>query len=182
MKRKFEIPKMSNEEIAKWYTTIKPIVSSVAIPTYLRDLSQSELTDTAFIWFHKSNYAKSVDYNKLSFLADVKMLHSYGYTEIFKPTVAEVIRQIPKEHLEKVVAFEILVGPVGMSGLFKDEFNAGFHVSIVRLYQEKDSSNLAASPVTNFYPSMDCITPIGMTEKDFEALKEFAEREQYKNQ
>ena len=49
MKRKFEIPKMSTEEIAHWYATIKPIVNH---DTYLRKLSTKELQTVAYIWLN----------------------------------------------------------------------------------------------------------------------------------
>jgi len=50
MERKFEIPKMSNEEIAHWYATIKPIVGH---DTYLRKLSAEELTNVAYTWLNE---------------------------------------------------------------------------------------------------------------------------------
>lgn len=43
------------------------------------------------------------------------MLHGYGYYGLFKPSVGEIIRQIPKDLLEKVVAFEIIAGAIGMA-------------------------------------------------------------------
>lgn len=171
MERKFEIPKMSNEDIAKWYTTIKPIVNNGATPTYLRKLSNSELEKISYIWLNDStDYVEAVDFSKLSVLADVKMLHSWGYYGYFKPSVGEVIRQIPKEYLEKVTAFEIIKGAIGMNSTFKAEFNVGFHVSIVRLYQAKDDTNTEAKPI-DIYPTSDCKIPLGMTEEQFQEVK-----------
>lgn len=167
MKRKFEIPQMSNEEIAHWYETIKPIVKH---NTYLRELSADELTGTAYTWLNEpSDYADKVDFSKLSVLEDRKMLHGWGYYGFFKPSVGEVIRQIPKEYLEKVVAFEIIDGAIAMNTTFNAELNAGFHVSIVRLYQAKDDANEAAYQIT-VYPTSDSKVPVGMTEEEFEEL------------
>lgn len=167
MERKFEIPKMSNEEIACWYATIKPIVGH---DTYLRGLSADELTGSAYTWLNKpSDYADKVDFSKLSVLEDRKMLHGYGYYGYFKPSVGEVIRQIPKEHLKKVVAFEIIDGAIAMNSTFNAELNAGFHVSIVRLYQAKDDTNGVAQPITE-YPTSDSKLPVGMTEEEFKEL------------
>ena len=167
MERKFEIPKMSSEEIARWYATIKPIVGH---DTYLRELSVKELTDVAYTWLTKpTDYADKVDFTKLSVLEDRKMLHGWGYYGNFKPSVGEVIRQIPKEYLEKVVAFEIIDGAIAMNSTFNDELNAGFHVSIVRLYQAKDDTNEAAHPITE-YPMSNSKTPVGITEEEFKEL------------
>ena len=114
MERKIEIPTMSKEEITKWYANIKPIVGK-APKSYLRNLSEKEITGVAYTWMTKpEDLAEPVDFSKLSVLADVKMLHKWAYYGFFKPDVGEVIRQIPKEYLEKVVAFEMLIGAFGM--------------------------------------------------------------------
>ena len=84
--------------------------------TYLRKLSERELTHVAYTWLTEAiDYAEKVDFTKLSVLEDIKMLHGYGYYGLFKPSVGEVIRQIPKDLLEKVVAFEIIAGAIGMA-------------------------------------------------------------------
>lgn len=167
MERKFEIPQMSNEEIAHWYATIKPIVGR---DTYLRELLPNELTNVAYTWLNKpSDYADKVDFSKLSVLEDRKMLHGWGYYGYFKPSVGEVIRQIPKVHLKKVVAFEIINGAIAMNSTFNAELNAGFHVSIVRLYQAKDDTNDVAHPITE-YPTSDSKVPVGITEEEFREL------------
>jgi len=171
MERKIEIPTMSKEEIAKWYANIKPIVGK-APKMYLRNLSEKEITGVAYTWLTEpKDLVDPVDFSKLSVLADVKMLHRWCYYGFFKPDVGEVIRQIPKEYLEKVVAFEILEGPIGMDSIYNKECNAGFHVSIVRLYQAKDATNKEAKPVDK-YPTKDSNIPIGMTQEEFEEYKE----------
>ena len=171
MNREFKIPKMKVEQIAKWYDEIKPIVKRNGVPVYLAKLSADELIKSPYTRFNKDeDYADVVDYSKLSVLADVKMLHTYGYYKFFKPSIGEIIRQIPKELLEKVVAFEMLGGELATNSVFRAEFYAGFHVSIVRLYQLKDITNEEAKPTFD-YPNDNCKTPIGMTEKQFEDLK-----------
>lgn len=133
-------------------------------------LSAEELTNTAYTWLNEpTDYADKVDFTKLSVLEDRKMLHCWGYYGFFKPSVGEVIRQIPNEYLEKVVAFEIIDGAIAMNSTFKEELNAGFHVSIVRLYQPKDDTNEAAHPITR-YPVSDSKTPVGITEEEFKEL------------
>ena len=171
MEQKIEIPKMSIEEIAKHYAHIKPIVKHHGIPTYLRNLTKDELTHISFTWLddNPSNFTEPVDYSCLSVLADVKMLHAWAYYGFFKPDVGEVISQISKEHLDKVVAFEIMAGAIAYNGMFNKELNDGFHVSIVRLYQAKDSTNEEA-PFPKCYPTDDCKVPIGMTEEQFKGL------------
>ena len=125
MKRKYEIPQMSDKDIAHWYENIRPIVNR---DTYLRKLSERELTHVAYTWL-----TEAIDY------------------------------------AEKVVAFEIIAGAIGMEGIFKDELNAGFHVSIVRLYQAKDDTNEAAQQIER-YPTPNYQVPVGMAEEQFKKL------------
>ena len=179
MERKIDIPKMKSEDIVKWYSTIKPIVYHDGKPVYMRELTDKELTNVAYTWLNYENdYADTVDFSKLSVLADVKMLHGWGYYGLFKPSVGEVIRQIPSEMLENVVAFQIIYSPHTSSdfGLFKPEFDAGFHVSVVRLYQAKDDTNEVAEPVGE-YPNEDSSLPVGMTEKEFQNVKTLLSQE-----
>lgn len=96
--------------------------------TYLRKLSERELTHVAYTWL-----TEAIDY------------------------------------AEKVVAFEIIAGAIGMEGIFKDELNAGFHVSIVRLYQAKDDTNEAAQQIKK-YPTPNSQVPVGMAEEQFKKL------------
>ena len=181
MGRKIKIPIMKNKEIAKWYENMKPIVNGKTSENlksksvYLRLLTKEELTDRSYTWLTKENYADEVEYGKLSLLADIKMIHKWSYYGFFNPSVGEIIRQIPKELLGKVVAFEIIYLPKNSSdfNLFKKEFDAGFHVSVVRLYQAKDDSNIAAEGTVLKYPSEDdTVPPIGMSKEEFYKLKD----------
>ena len=172
MEEKNIIPIME-EEIAKWYKNIRPIVKSKAKnncenkSVYLRKLKNDELTNLSYTWLQKQkDYAEEVEYEKLSVLADVKMLHRFGLYGFFKPSVSEVICQIPKELLPKVIAFEIIYSPISNSdfNLFKKEFDACFHVSVVRLYQVKCNEEHLCED--------DIMQPIGMTKEEFEKYKE----------
>ena len=170
MEQKFEIPEMSNEQIVRWYATIKPIVHKNGTPCYLRKLSEKELTNSAYTWLNNpKDFAEAVDYNKLSVIADIKMLHTWGYYGFFKPSVGEVIRQIPPRIIKDVVAFEIICGAIGMNSIYNAELNAGFHVSVVRLYRSADASHLPASPIVS-WPTKHSQKPWRMFDKDFRTL------------
>lgn len=69
-------------------------------------------------------------------LASFECLHKYGYYGLFKPSVGEVLRQIPAEHRAAAVAFEIVEQPETAEDFKKHKaaFDAGFHVSKVMLY------------------------------------------------
>jgi len=134
-----ELPFMSVAEIVKCYKTIRPITFFGNRPFFLQELSAEDLTEFSYIHLEDSN-RQEVDMNTISMLREMNMLHKYTYHGFFQPTVGEVISQIPKELLRKVVAFEIIKQP-GIDYDFKfhsKEFEAGFHVSTVRLYSTRE--------------------------------------------
>ena len=68
---------------------------------------------------------------------DITTYHSYGYIGYFKPSVAQVILQIPQEHLDKVIAFEIVKVPDEFPDEPSPEYealDAGYHTATTRLY------------------------------------------------
>jgi hypothetical protein len=69
-------------------------------------------------------------------LRDVRTYHTFGYYGFFKPSVAEVLAQIPSDLIESVVAFEIVESPQDAADLDKEReaLNAGYHVAVTRLY------------------------------------------------
>lgn len=139
--KKFFIPEMDENELVKCYAHISPIVKKEDGKSfYLRRLSDKEISNKAYTWLtDKSDYGDEVDYTKLEEIAVLSMLHTFGYYGFFKPSVAEVIRQIPCELLDQTIAFEMISKPNTVADLnhSKEALNAGFHVSAVRLYKAK---------------------------------------------
>ena len=172
MQQKFFIPTMSNEEILKWSQNIKPIVCYNGDRRYLRELSIEELTKHSYLWLKSpEDFSETVDFSKIGILADVKMLHSYSYHGFFKPSVGEIIRQIPEELRNVTVAFEIIYSPYGQPDfdIFKDEFNQHYHVSIVRLYQNYGIGVSEATKILE-YPTKTSCLPMLMEVEKFKKL------------
>lgn len=72
----------------------------------------------------------------LKFLCDIDTYHTFGYQGLFKPSIAEVLAQIPKDKLDQVVAFEIVEQPRTAGDLNRqaNAVNSGFHKAKTRLY------------------------------------------------
>ena len=76
----------------------------------------------------------------LNTLADITTFHYFGYYfgyfGVFKPSIAEVIRCIPKHLIDKVTAFEIIKFPKTPVDLKTDQFytDSGVHRCTTRLY------------------------------------------------
>lgn len=127
-----EIPKISNEVLEERYARIKPLVKRDG---KLYTITKPDLRNQSFIWDPKLEQEVS---GGLKEVVKVKTLHTYGHYSLFKPSVAEVLAQIPDYLLDKVVAFHI-DGPDSVTDLnkFGEETNMGFHVAFTTLYKGK---------------------------------------------
>ena len=164
---------LDEQVIEKLYERIRPIVLLHGNPFFMRQLTPHELSEVSYLWLNDiSDYDTEVNLTDYSVLADVKMLHSYGFYGFFKPSVAEVISQIPEEYLSETVAFQIIYSPDTCDdlNLFKKELDAHYHVSIVRLYKKKGEMDAPAKLLTES-PTANSTLPIGMSPEKFEQLK-----------
>ncbi len=130
MSKEFSIPKISDEELRSRAARIKALVRKGG---KLYTIEQPKnLRQTAFLWDPVFEERSGV----VMEIGRVKTLHSYGAPSLFKPSIAEVLAQIPPELAAKVKAFEVL-GPGTANDLNDhwDELNAGFHVAETILYQ-----------------------------------------------
>lgn len=99
-------------------------------------------------------YIEPVDLQRMSFLwspvftekaLNIKVFcriityHSFSFHGFFKPTISEVLSQIPDEHIKNTVAFET-IGPHDTSDLnnHKEAINDNYHVAITNLYKEEE--------------------------------------------
>lgn len=124
------IPEVSKERIRELAERIKPVVQFVRNGRcYIKPV---DLFGIAYTWNPKSA-GKATG---LKPLCDITTYHTYGYYGMFKPSIAEVLAQIPAEHLDKVVAFEIVDSPKDADDLNRQSkaINAGYHVATTRLY------------------------------------------------
>jgi len=130
VEKKSWIPEVPKERIQKLAERIKPVVQFAQKGR--RYIKPVDLFDIAYTWDPKSA-DEAMD---LKPLCDITTYHTYGYQGLFKPSIAEVLAQIPAEHLDKVVAFEIVGSPKTADDLNREHeaLNAGYHVATTRLY------------------------------------------------
>lgn len=141
---KVSIPKISDEELKKRYEHIKPVITVNGKLHYFRKFTLSELNDVNYLWDRENNVREEVGEGKLEILKgkDFACLHSYGYYEFFKPSIGEILSQIMECDVHLIKAFEIIESPQIPYDFHKDSFTFiafcnGYHVSTVRLYEEK---------------------------------------------
>lgn len=137
--KELSIPQISDEELMRRYLKIKPIAEVGNGKYWLKDYSIDEMRNTSYLWNLFPDRRKPVgeelyyhDYHEF------ECLHSFGFHGFFKPSVAEVLAQIPEDCLKHftIDAFEIIGRPTssGDLNLYRKALEQGFNVSIVRLY------------------------------------------------
>lgn len=137
--RIYEIPQIADDELLRLYSAIKPIISLDGEKFYCREFTPKELRGISYTWDKAASKGEPADFALLKEVGKISTLHAYGYYGIFKPSVAEVLSQIPTHLLASVVAFEITDWPREAMDLHKnvDALNAGFHVAETTLYSAK---------------------------------------------
>jgi len=142
-----KIPKISNERLAELSARIKPVVRfnhkarelppkdgwnlSDLVPDkhdgLLYFVEDSYPRDNLFTWepepTHQAEDLKEFD--------AILTWHTWAYYGFFKPTIAEVLAQIPEQLLDKVVAFQTL------ASVEIDNIVGDYHVAITILYKKR---------------------------------------------
>ncbi len=141
--RMFEvsIPKITDEEMMERYKKIKPVVTVDGKLYYLRDFALDEIRGIAYLRHLENNLANEVKEGELTVWEnhDFSCLHAYGYYDLFKPSVGEVLSQIDEKDIPFIKAFEIIRSSQIEKDFQEDSltsiiFNKGYHISKVRLY------------------------------------------------
>ena len=134
------IPWISKKEIIERYSHIKPVVKKDGNLYWSRVFDEDKIFKTSYLFCDGGE--KPVKEDELVPIPDkdFRCLHGYAYWGIFKPSIAEVLTQISPEVVDSVVAFEIIASPKTADDFSRDKFttaafNAGYHVSTVRLYK-----------------------------------------------
>src|SRR3989344_7243752 len=122
-----EILKISDEKLNELYAKIKPVINQEGKLYYIKDVN---LRNTAYTW----EPIIKEEAKGLKKLRKIYTYHEYGFHGFFKPSIAEVLAQLPKRSLEKIAAFEI---PIGEND--PDPEQAGnYHEAITILYKKTD--------------------------------------------
>jgi hypothetical protein len=130
--RSLVIPKLTEDRLTQLAGKIRPVVrNSQGVLHYIKPV---DLKNVAFTW------SPNLDEEAISLtpVKTIRTLHGYGYYGFFKPSIAEVLAQIPADIEDRVVAFETH-GPETADDFYKDEetkkaFDAGFHTAETTLY------------------------------------------------
>ena len=137
--KKLSIPQITDEELMRRYLKIKPIAEVSNGKYWLKNYSIDEMRNKSYFWSlfddRREPVGKILDSHGHH---DFQCLHPFGYHGFFKPSVAEVLAQIPEDVLKRftIDAFEIIDRPTsnGDLNMYRKAMEQGFHISVVRLY------------------------------------------------
>lgn len=132
-----EIPEIDDKTLAGFYRLLKPIVTIDEVKYLLKEFSLEQLRNISYIWKSDEDKRDVVDLNKLEPVEDFLCLHTWGYYGLFKPSIAEILAQVPEKTICEANVFEIIEKPETREDVFRypEVINNGFHLSKVRSYK-----------------------------------------------
>lgn len=134
---KLVIPKIDDKTLAGFYRLLKPIVTIDEVKYLLKEFSLEQLRNISYIWERNEDKRDVVDSNKLEPVEDFLCLHTWGYYGLFKPSIAEILAQVPEKTICEANVFEIIEKPETREDVFRypEVVDNGFHLSKVRSYK-----------------------------------------------
>jgi len=126
---------ISNEDLAHWAERIRPVIRwgpggkrhPRGTPHWVANLGDHR--KTSYTWVENSRGEAAGD---LELIKTIQTFHTWGAPALFKPSVAEVIAQIPVEMRDSVDAFEVISEGLGPPAVLQE----GFHVTNTALYRQ----------------------------------------------
>jgi hypothetical protein len=132
----FVIPQCEDSELLARLHRVQPLVrdeggklKAILLDEMFHDIANAR--NYSYLW----NYMLPTDPGELVEVAQVQTLHTFGYLGLFKPSIAEVLCQMPSDL--DADFFEV-VGPNTSVDLNaeRDAVNAGFHVATTIFYKK----------------------------------------------
>ena len=134
-----KIQELSDEELLRLYSLLKPVVTIDEMKYLLREFTLYELRKIAYTWVAEERKGDAIDPSSLKTVDEFPCLHTCGYYGFFKPSINEVLSQIPDGLEEEASYFEIVERPHTSADIFRypELVNNGFQLSKVRAYKKK---------------------------------------------
>lgn len=135
LEQRYSIPKVSRRYVEHVLGWVSPIVTFGGRKSYIR---KCDPFDVAYTWDPKRKRTLS-KMPALVEVARIRTLHRYSYYGFFKPSLAEVVAQIPADWVHEIDAFEIVESPQTTDDLNRERYalNKGYHVATTALYKYK---------------------------------------------
>ncbi|MBT5023067.1 hypothetical protein HOK51_08245 [Candidatus Woesearchaeota archaeon] len=121
---RIEIPRISDQKLNRLYKKIKPVVRFIELRYRNKvefeadprgDLYTVKQINPRICGFTSESEADS-KISKLKLVAEIQTYHNADECTFFRPSVAEVLAQIPAQFIGDVVAFETLTDSFELDG------------------------------------------------------------------
>ena len=134
---RIEVPEIDDEALAYLYSKIRPIITVNEVKYLLKKYKLYQLRNIAYVWGVHHTLLRAISDDKLETIEEFPCFHTYNSDQLFKPTVAEVLAQLPPQTIREANAFEIVERPKSLDDMLKyPEVHAkGLHLSKVKSYK-----------------------------------------------
>lgn len=124
------IPDKPIAKITELAKRIAPVVRHEGQLFYIDP--HGDIFTTSYLW----NVTRTHEATNLRLLSRIITYHSWGYYGFFKPSIAEVLAQIPDSLVPKTDAFEIEWYPQDADDLNQQQrvVNDGYHMAVTCLF------------------------------------------------
>ena len=125
--------------VPELYKKIKPIVTINNIKYLMIDYDLLEIKYHSYFLHKEEEKIQIIDSNKLDILDDFICLNTWDDYNVFQPSVAEILYQMPSNLVESADFFEVVEWPKCYDDTFRypRATDNGFHLSKVRTYRLK---------------------------------------------
>ncbi len=125
------IPEISGPRLSELFERIKPVVHFDGVGLcYIKPVH----VNVPFL----RNPERDIQAGGLECIHTCTTFHTFASRNYFNPTAAEVLAQIPKEYIDKIVAFEIADNPEKDSSQQSEvSLSMGYHTAKTRFYRLK---------------------------------------------
>lgn len=129
-----KIPILPKEKLDELAAQIKPVMRGKGGKAY--PLKPVDIEKVAYTW---DPVLLKTPVTGLVSLGTFRCLHGFGHPSMFKPSIGEVLRQIPANLLEGATHFELVKKPTTVDDMNEElrALKAGFHVSTIRVYSKR---------------------------------------------
>lgn len=134
---------IADEELLRLSKQIRPVA-------FYMEGKKNNLHYLSLNWatfnLRKDSFTWDLEHSKGELALDLKelilmiMKFTFGSPTLFKPTIAEVLSQIPEKFLERIVAYEIPSQFMDSNNIIDRYTNRKWetiHIAVVRLYRKK---------------------------------------------
>ena len=126
-----KIPELEPHQAVMLLQKVTPLLNEDGV---LSTFDLPDLWNMSFLWNPEGVKPLGRPLRKVG---EIQTLHTFGYVGLFKPSIAEVLAQLPKD-LTGIVGFSVQ-GPQTASDIDDEMANAGFHVATTTLWGEVES-------------------------------------------